>query len=665
MRTMIRFARRTPAAVFLAGALCAAGCSSPGGALVRAGDRPHIILITVESLRTDRLGCYGGASNLTPEIDRLAARGVRFERAYTASPSTVPAVASILTGLEPPRHGLRDDLGGRLRDGVATVASILRDDGYRTGAVVSTSYLDSDRGLDRGFSFYDDTFRSPSRAGPVPAVERPAEEALEVALEFIGSDAAASPFFLWIDFYDPHWDHAAPTAAAAGPGDDPYGAEVAHVDAQIGALVKALDERGLLARTFIGLAGTHGEGLGDHGETGHGIYLHETTIRVPLILAPPAKPAGPADDGIEPGGPARTDGSAEDAEAPGVGAGGGGGTVRTPVGLVDLAPTFLEVSGREAPGRMTGRSLLDPALRKGAMPPDESPGGGDRRGRGNRRIVIESLQPHAAYGWAPLFAVVEGDRKVVAGGRLEAFDLGPDPEGRRPLQPAPAWAADLERAGREAIGPTGVTPGEREEILATVEKLDLPWANSPICLEKEEFPDPRDRVPLNDALFRARTLHHQGVRGTAGDMADEILDEDPVNFAALVMSIESATLRGIQDREEEGIQLLQCNYPLRAAPYHLYAHMRMDAMQMKEAEAPLRMFARLTPWSEEPDYDLAILFAGTGDTGRALDHLERSIALGATNFSFIRSDPRLAALRGDPRFEELLGAGGGPDNPSR
>ncbi|MCZ6697219.1 MAG: sulfatase, partial [Acidobacteria bacterium] len=554
------------------------GCSLPGSA-PRRTTGPNIILITVESLRVDRVGCYtGDESSLTPSIDLLAERGTRFERAYTASPSTVPAVASLMTGLNPRGHGLHDDIGGRIREGVPTVASVLKEAGYRTGAVIATTLLDSDRGLDRGFDLYDDTFRAPSHVGPVKAVERPAEEGLQIALEFLDAKEEDRPFFLWLDFHDPHYDHVAPIESEGS--DDPYAAEVAHVDTQIGALHEALDARGLLGQTYIALVGTHGEGLEDQGEIGHGIYLHETTIRVPFLIAPPVTPESvtPVDGEAKEEQADRLVAASEESGEPVPGR-----IIDRVVGLIDLAPTLLHLAGERLPGELDGHSLHD------LIESDREPHGDDRNaddpvpGGESRRYFIEAMQPHAAYGWSPLFAVVEGERKVVVGPRLEAFDLEADAAGIKALAEPPGWADGLARWGRERLGPAEEERPDRRALQAAVEGLSLPWGNSPICLEKIDFPDPRDFVSLNGPLFRATTLYDQGLRGQAWPLMEEILKEDASNYRALLISIQSARASWMLDREEERMQVLQCNYPFRDEPYHTLAHGLINTGDLEQA----------------------------------------------------------------------------------
>jgi arylsulfatase A-like enzyme len=602
-------------------------------------------LITVESLRTDHVGCYAPREpSLTPTIDALAARGVRFERAYAASPSTAPSVATALTGLYPVRHGLRDDLGGRIGEGVPTLASLLQEAGYHTGAVVGTSHLDSDRGLDRGFELYDDDFRAPSTVGPVPAAERPGTEVVQIGREFLDAAPDGRPLFLWLDFYDAHYGHLVPRDDPEGKfRDTPYEEEVAFVDTQIDSLDALLRERDLLGRTHILLAGTHGTGLGDHGEIGHGIYLNETTIRVPLIHsrpeaadAPTQAAEGESPAAVEGGETAPEEASSDNEPKGGQNESNGGETIRRVVGVVDLAPTILEIAGVDPPDGLDGRSWLD-----GASPTD-------------RRYFVEAVQPHSAYGWHPLYAVIDGTRKVVAGERVEAFELSDDRSGSNPAKELPDWATDLAAYGKDLLGALGPNDKKRAELRAAIEELELPWRNSPICLEKQSMPDPRDRVSLNESMFRAMVLFTQGVRGTAGEVAEEVLESDRANFKALELSVIRLIALGLRDDVLAQLEILQCNYPFRGSAYHQLGHVRLNDNDAPAAEGALKMYARLEPWSEQAHYDLTVFYARQGKSDEAFRHLEKAISLGATDFDYIRRDPGLQPLRDDPRFTELV-----------
>jgi choline-sulfatase len=589
-----------------------------------AAPRPNLLLLTVESLRADHLGCYAGSGRSTPGIDALAARGIRFERVYAASPSTAPSIATILTGLLPAHHGLRHDGAAWLRSDVPTLATLLSRAGYRTGAVVGSFHLDSDRGLDRGFSLYDDGIKGLRKLVAGLSKERRAEEVAARGIEFLRQAASGQSFFLWLDFYDPHYDYEPAGPSRPGFPQDPYVGEVAAVDGQIALLGQTLRTLGLENRTDVVLAASHGEGLGDHGETGHGIYLYETTIRVPLIYAPAG---GAAERGrVEPG----------------------------PVGLVDLAPTLLRRAGLALPPGLDGRPLA-------AVVPAGGAGGRNAGGGGDGALFVESVEPFAAYGWSPMFALIQGERKIVAGRRVEAFDLTADPGEAKPLAPAPSWAPDLERRGRDLLGSLDPPAALRREVLAKAADLALPWRDQPFCLEKVDLPDPRDRQPLNDALFRARVDQSQGILGRAErTVREQVLPSDASNAAALEIAAELALRNGDEATLLERLAVLQCDYPLRAPAYHLYGHQMERKRDRPRAEAAFKIVSLIEPRGEESWYDLAGLYALEGKKDLALGFLKKSIQRGATDFEVIRSAPQFTALRDDPRFKKLVGETGPP-----
>jgi arylsulfatase A-like enzyme len=616
---------------------CAAGQQAAGSPSVEAStrrqaatatDRGPVILLTIDSLRADHLGCYTGGARATPVIDLLAARGTRFERVYATSPSTVPSTASVLTGLLPSRHGLRHDLGGRLDPEAATLAERLRASGYATAAVVGSFRLDSDRGLDRGFETYDDVITPATRKPTEKTHEHRAGEVIERGLRILEEARPGKPVFLWLNLHDPHFDYDPPPPHKERFKDSPYDGEVAYVDAQIQGLINGLRVKGLFERASIVLLGSHGEGLGDHGETGHGVYLYESTLRVPLIVAGPGASRGRVSDAV--------------------------------ASLADVAPTILDLAGVKVAKGLDGRSLqahlAGPAA--AGAPPQESGSG--------RMVMSEAVQPHEAYGWAPLFAVVQGDRKVVEGRRTAAYDLRSDPGEKEPLSPLPAWAKELVEAGRKSFLNPEPSPAERRRIEALAGKLRLPWDNSPICVEKETGPDPRDEGPvaLQDRLFRARAEADRGALGSAADEAGRILPLEPANFTALdlvlLYSMRVGSIAQLADR----IELLQCNYPVRGAGYHYLAHYHMARNEAQQALAALKVFAAAEPWNEDPDYDLATVYAGLGRKEEALSHLENAIRLGADDYDSILADSRLQPLRSDPRFQSLIGASRkGPRNP--
>jgi len=269
-----------------------------------APSRPNILLVTIDTLRADHLGSYGASPGSTPALDALASEGIRFENAISPVPLTRPAHASLLTGLYPPEHGIRDNLPAKLDSSIPTLATRLEAAGYHTAAFVGSFLLGRGSGLEAGF----DVFRDGSAAGAGDLIgskaERRAEEVASEALEYLST--ARAPFFLWVHFYDPHAPYD-PPGAFAGEG---YSGEIAYTDSQVGRLVDRLRSRGLLDSTLVVVTADHGEGLGDHGEDEHGALVYQETLRVPLLLRGPGIAAGRVE--------------------------------REPVSLVDVAPFLLE-----------------------------------------------------------------------------------------------------------------------------------------------------------------------------------------------------------------------------------------------------------------------------------------------------------------------------------
>src|SRR6185295_19211933 len=271
-------------------ALLAARRHPPGGS---AGP-PDVLLITVDTLRADHLGAYGDAQALTPVIDGLAARGARFAQVIAPAPLTLPSHASIFTATTPFTHGVRDNAGFVLGPALPTLAERFRAAGYSTAAFVSGYPLHRRFGLARGFDQYDDRLtRGGDRARPA-AVERRADETIAAVETWLGRPAPGPrrPMFLWVHLFDPHAPYEAPEPYRTRFGERPYDGEVAFVDAQIGALLQRVTQARPDRASVVAVTSDHGEGLGEHGEPTHGLFVYDSTIRVPLVLAGPGVPAG-------------------------------------------------------------------------------------------------------------------------------------------------------------------------------------------------------------------------------------------------------------------------------------------------------------------------------------------------------------------------------------
>src|SRR5215475_3630748 len=254
----------------------------------RPTPRPNLLLVTIDTLRPDHLHCYGYDQIQTPSIDSLASDGIRFEQAYTPIPITLPSHTVMLTGTYPMMSGMHDFSGNVLSQAQPTLATVLKAQGYDTGAVIAAAVLDRRFGLNRGFDFYYDHFDFSRLAETnLDLMERPASQVVDQALTWLAKPRT-KPFFLWMHFYDPHHPYKPPAPFNERYKANLYDGEIAYADSQLGRLLDYLKKRALYDRTLIVLAGDHGEGLGEHGEKTHGFFIYNSTLHVPLIIKPVA-----------------------------------------------------------------------------------------------------------------------------------------------------------------------------------------------------------------------------------------------------------------------------------------------------------------------------------------------------------------------------------------
>ncbi|PYU97446.1 MAG: hypothetical protein DMG10_30840 [Acidobacteria bacterium] len=263
--------------------------SGPGQALSEVWRHLNVVLVTIDTLRADRLSCSGYHEKLTPNLDRLAARGVLFENAVAQAPSTPPSHASMFTGTYPTVHQVRNAGGFALDKSHETLAEILEEKGWQTAAFVGSSVLDRVYGLNRGFQVYDDRMPK-SAAGEEPS--RRAGPVVDRAIQWLQNQSGQKPFFLWVHVYDPHAPHDPPQPFKRKYKKSPYDGEVAYTDRELGRLFDALDKKSPPERTLTAVLGDHGESLSEHGEYYHGVFLYDSTLHIPWIMAGPGIPAG-------------------------------------------------------------------------------------------------------------------------------------------------------------------------------------------------------------------------------------------------------------------------------------------------------------------------------------------------------------------------------------
>jgi tetratricopeptide (TPR) repeat protein len=412
-----------------------------------------IVLVSIDTLRADRLPLYGYARGRTPAIDALARESVVFERAYAHAPQTLPSHTSMLAGELPFEHGVRDNVGFTVADRVPLVTAELQAAGYRTGGFVSAFVLRSGTGIARGFDTFDDRFpqggidRSPGQ------IQRSGPSTLEAATAWMNG-LTDDRFFLFLHLYEPHTPYTPP--ARFRDAGDPYDGEIAAADAVVGSLVGYLKRRGWYESATIIVTSDHGEGLGDHGEQEHGLFVYDESIRVPLVIR-------------------RPDGA------------GGGRRVATPVQHIDLPPTIRTIAGLAPFAGARGRDLAAVLAGSGAIEP--------------QAIYAEALYARYHFGWSELFALTDERYRYISAPRAELYDLERDPDERRNIagdraQTAAAMRSALDRliAGRSIDAPGSVTADERERLAA------LGYVGARFTPVPDgaggALPDPKDMAPV-------------------------------------------------------------------------------------------------------------------------------------------------------------------------
>jgi arylsulfatase A-like enzyme/tetratricopeptide (TPR) repeat protein len=474
------------AAVLLVAAAATLLVKGRGPFRPRAAAAHNVLLITLDTTRADHLGCYGYGPAKTPSIDRLAGEGIRFARVYCPAPLTLPSHSTIMTGLYPATHGVRNN-GHELAPKWRTLAGILKGRGFATAAFVSSFSVDSRFGLGRGFDVYDDTFEPQAPLKGANA-ERRAEATFARFSRWLEGQAGKR-FFAWLHYYDPHLPYDPPSPYKEGSAGRPYDGEIAYMDHYVGAALQALKAKGLLNKTLIVVAGDHGEGLGDKVETGHGIFLYEETLRVPLIFHDPA--AFPKPRVVE-------------------------GAVR----LADVAPTILETLGLAGEAAaMEGQSLV-PWVKDPARP--------------GLTCLVETFYPRENFGWSELVGLITGPWKYIQAPRPELYDLARDPNEKTDLAgSSPAQAVELRQAlERELLGlsakagpgagSTAVGSGDRERLRS------LGYVNfAPAAAAAGAAPDPKDKIGLLRLVQQAQAFETGGKFAEAEQAFERVVTEIP------------------------------------------------------------------------------------------------------------------------------------------
>jgi arylsulfatase A-like enzyme/cytochrome c-type biogenesis protein CcmH/NrfG len=449
---------------------------------LQTGADQNVLLITIDTLRADALSAYGGAAQ-TPALDALASQGARFTFAHAHAVVTLPSHTSILSGLLPYQHGMRDNSGFRVRAGTPTLATRLKAKGFATGAFVGGFPLTKRFGLTPGFDVYDDQMPETRGAIEISMPERPATDVVSRATAWIAQQQG--PFFGWVHVFDPHSPYQPPPDLAAAYSAQPYFGEVAAVDRALAPLLDRL--RGLTRRTLVIVTADHGESLGDHGELTHGMFAYESTLRVPLIVAV-----------IDP---------RQNTPATGI-------VIDTPARHIDLAPTVLDVLGLERDPALHGASLRDAI---------------DGRSAGDRPSYFESMTYNLVRGWAPLRGVLRERSKFVDLPLPELYDLKADPR----------ESSNLANAQRDRlqvltnllrtfnVDPPNRPGRESAEAAAALRSLGYVQGSAPAKAVYTEADDPKRLVEIDADLHRATAMNQAGRRQDAVAMLESVIARRP------------------------------------------------------------------------------------------------------------------------------------------
>jgi choline-sulfatase len=616
--------RRAAAVAVVSAALLAAwvGVARPRWAsrIFRSRVPKNLLLVSIDTLRADHLGSYGYAAAQTPRLDALARGGLRFERAMTVTPLTLPAHSSLMTGTFPTYHGVRDNGGFYLSGDQVTLATVLRGRGFRTGGFVGAFVLDRRWGIAQGFERFFDDFNLDDfkETFSMDAIRRPGAQVVDEALKWIRIDEKR-PFFAWVHLYDPHSPYQAPepypsrfprTVSGA------YDAGIAYADAQVGRLLDALDLDRRLDETIVVVVGDHGEMLGEHGEQTHGFFIYDAVLHVPLIVSGPGVPARAIPDQVR---------------------------------IVDVMPTVLDLLKLATPSVVQGVSLM-PLV------------GGKRL---NLIAYSECFYPRYHYGWSELRAVQDGRLKYIRAPSPELYDLGTDPreaENRARVDATRLQSLDralddfqTHTASAEAARGPRTIDAETEERLAALGYVESASRRS---LEDRPRSDPKDKIDLYRLLKKAGGFYSEGSTDEAIATVGEALARDPEIVEAYVLLGSFLRKSGRLDEAIAAYRqaLVRDGEHERALVALAVAY--KDSGRLDEARVGLERARKIDPRSSSVLWHLADLFMLKGDPRRAEEVIREALAYKVDEHRFLLKlgETQIQAKRFDEAEKSLKAA---------
>jgi arylsulfatase A-like enzyme/Flp pilus assembly protein TadD len=551
--------------------------------LAKAEEKQNFLLITIDTLRADRLSCYGSRFPITPNIDRLRNRGVLFSRAFANTSTTLPSHANILLGTTPNHHGVHENLNFIVNEDLLTLAEHLKNNGYSTGAFVGAYPLDSRFGLSQGFDSYSDEY-SRIHSVNLSSLERKAENVTEAAIEWLIT--RRSPWFLWIHCWDPHTPYDPPEPFKTQYKDHLYEGEVAYVDMVLGKLFEHMKDRNLSDSTLIVFTGDHGESLGQHGEETHGFFAYNSSLWIPLIISSPETTPGRVDSYIS---------------------------------HVDIFPTVCDILGIPKPSFLQGTSLL-PAMKGKKLP--------------ERPIYFESLYPYYSRGWAPLKGYVFEKKKFIDSPVPEIYDLNNDFDERNNL-------ADREKISQFRSKLDNIiqalTPSERIEAARKVDdearrKLaSLGYVSSVRTTQKKDFgvqDDVKVLLPYFNKAGQGWKLYKEGQKEAGIKLLKEILEErKDIDMAYKNL----ASIYQETGDTQEAIIVLEQGLDSLPSNYELFAEYLKALVAAEQYDKTIVSFEKIN--LREVEYDpeiwnnLGTAYAKTGSFEKAIGAFEMGLSL--------------------------------------
>jgi arylsulfatase A-like enzyme/Tfp pilus assembly protein PilF len=559
--------------------------------------KPNVILITIDTVRADHLGCYGATNVQTPTLDALAHDGIVFERAISQVPLTWPSHAAILTGTYPFQNGVQDFTGQPLEPRFRSVVQDFKQAGYATGAVVSAFVLDRSWGLSRGFDLYDDAFSAEAfQTKDVGQVVRRANESVTRSLKWLRK-TPQRPFFFWLHLYDPHSPYDPPEPFRTQYRGHLYDGEIAYADHELGRLIAWLKQSRLYDRSLIVVLSDHGESLGEHGEKEHGFFIYNSTVHVPLIVKPPAG------SGFRPG------------------------RLAQPVETTAVPPTLLHLAGLKSEKQFQSASLL------GGTATSEDP------------VYSESFYSFSSFGWSPLHALQTSRYHYIKAPTPELYDLKEDPEEKNNLAPQQsAMVAVLEDKLQALLRKDPFKPatskdsGMSPDALEKLRALGYVAYRTPVSAEAlaAGLPDPKSKLWEFNAILDAGDAFHAGNFPDGEALLARVAEQDPQIYIVPFMLGEAAARAQKWEEAAAAFQKsLQLNPTFDQAMTGL-SRVLVYLGKPDEAAQWARKAVTQNPGNYRAWYQLGLIESKT-DKNAALEDFQKAVSIQG-NFAQLRRD---------------------------